>query len=79
MHDFFLLKKKKTESLTLRIDGVGGLGRPGVDGVSGGRRLSWVGERKMRERESERELKRDIGRAREILREREREEMHTVR
>jgi hypothetical protein len=33
----------------------------------------------MRERESERELKRDIGRAREILREREREEMHTVR
>jgi hypothetical protein len=57
MHEFFLLKKKnsklfllkekkkegKMESLTLRMGGVGGdLGRPGMDGIGGGRRLSWA-------------------------------------
>jgi hypothetical protein len=46
MHEFFLLKKRKKEkekmeSLTLRMDGVGSLGRLGVEGV-GGLRRSWV-------------------------------------
>jgi hypothetical protein len=40
-------KKKKAEektesSLTLWMDGVEGLGWPGMDGVGGGRRLSWA-------------------------------------
>jgi hypothetical protein len=34
------------------MDGVGGLVRPGMDGVGGGRRLSWAEELQMRERES---------------------------
>jgi hypothetical protein len=64
----FLLKKKRRRrsgALTLRMDGVRGLVRPGMDGVGGGRRLSWAEELHMRERERERELKRELERERE--------------
>jgi hypothetical protein len=68
-------KEKKTESLTLRMEGVGGLGRQGVDGI-GGLRRSWVASvwaEQERERERERDLKRDIERARERAKDRYRE------
>jgi hypothetical protein len=49
MYEFFLLKKKNSKLFLLRkngvtyVDGVrGDLGRPGIDGVVGGRRLSWA-------------------------------------
>jgi hypothetical protein len=47
------------------MDGVGGLVRPGMDGVGGGRRLSWAEELHMRERERERESERELERERE--------------